>query len=202
MRELHYCGWFLGPKNKSEAVKPRPLINHVTRGAYNMPTRSVINGDYRIISLLCGLGSYHKRRYVYPSQEWIIEKLQQFYGRGMSRSTLCRHMSSLEANGFIKRTKRHTADKLRGMVFRSTLYQLTRKALRFATYMTGCAQLKAGKKPFRHPKEPCATSATISKPYYRDYSRDLSSTGPPAENPDSKDSSLKIFKRFRQILAK
>ena len=165
-----------------------------------MYTRTVMNGDYRIISLLCGLAGFHNKRYVYPSQEWMIKKLQQFYGRKISRSTLCRHVAALERDGYLKRTKRHTRDKNGGILFRSTLYQITRKALRFASYMAGCLQLK-GKNTNKPPKtEPCAAFGTISSPSGRDYSRDRESHESQGTNYPSKKEGQALFKNLRDKL--
>lgn len=150
-----------------------------------MYPRAVLNGDYRIISLLCGLAGVHKKRYVFPSQEWILTKLSKFYARSMSRSTLCRHMAALERDGYLKRTKRHTSDKQGGILFRSTLYQITRKSLRFARYMTACVGLGGPKDPSNpHPK-PCATSDTISIPLSKDYVKGPGLSRAPPSDPSS-----------------
>lgn len=167
-----------------------------------MNHRSVINGDYRIISLLCGLGGYYKRRYVYPSQEWLLANLTKYYGRSMSRSTLCRHMAALERDGYLKRTKRHTYSPTLGILFRSTLYQITRKALRFAAAMANFVGLGHKKSKHNKTNKPCATSATISLPSIKDYSRDPGISGSPTKIQPGKDQMKKIIKDLRDKLRK
>lgn len=151
-----------------------------------MHPRSVLNGDYRITSLLCGLAGYYGKRYVFPSQDWILKKLAVLYGRSMSRSTLCRHMSALERDGWIKRTQRHTRDPRGGILFRSTLYQLTRKTLRFARSMSQVIGLGGSKPPGTSTNTPCAISDTISLPQSTDYT----GARPKAADPPDKEQKL------------
>lgn len=164
-----------------------------------MYPRTVQNGDYRIISLLCGLAGVHKKRYVFPSQVWIIAQLSTFYGRLMSRSTLCRHMAALERDGYLRRTKRHTSDKHGGILYRSTLYQITRKSLRFARHMAGCIGLGGTKPPGNPQCDPCVTSGTLSLPSSTDYKGGPSKTRAPPLNPVKLPS---VSEYLREIRAK
>lgn len=163
-----------------------------------MHPRTVQNGDYRIISLLCGLAGVHKKRYVFPSQEWILGKLSKFYGRVMSRSTLCRHMSALERDGYLKRTKRHTRGDHGNILFRSTLYQITRKSLRFARYMATCVGLGGPKQPANPQPNSCVTSDTLSIPTSSDYKGGRSNSDPPTISPALKSSHSERMRTLRK----
>lgn len=163
-----------------------------------MHPRTVITGDYRIMSLLCGLAGHHKKRYVYPSQEWLLGKLEQFYGRDMSRSTLCRHMAALERDGYLKRTRRISRHPTKGMLFRSTLYQITRKTIRFATYMTGIVRFFGPKHPGKETPMPCVSHDTLSNPLSKDC-RGGFDTAP--LKPDIKPSYGAVFDNLRRLKA-
>jgi hypothetical protein len=53
------------------------------------------------------------------------------YGRHMARSTLNEHLDFFVAHGYLRRKRRHHRDPLRGFVFSSSLYILTKKAKGF-----------------------------------------------------------------------
>lgn len=84
--------------------------------------------EFRILFVLTGLASHYKKSYVYPSQKTILEKLFGLYGLRMSRRTLCRHLKAFEQAGYITRRRRIERCPKRGTMFRSTLYEIKRKA--------------------------------------------------------------------------
>src|SRR5438045_744024 len=90
--------------------------------------------DKDIVLTLAAVGAKYGKNYCIPSQDKLIELLARHQHRRMCRRTLNRHLNALERDGMIKRTRRHCADQRdprRGMVFRSTLYELTRRAFRW-----------------------------------------------------------------------
>ncbi len=94
--------------------------------------------DLLILSALSSIAGRAGRGYAFPSQDTLCDILAKF-GRQMSRRTLNRHLNALVRQGWIKRVRRHQADKVRGMVFRSTLYTLSRRALRWLKGLAAAA---------------------------------------------------------------
>lgn len=86
--------------------------------------------DMMIISVLAGTGEKFGKAYCYPSQDKICAMLAR-NGRHMSRRALNRHTNALVRDGWLKRRRRHTHDPAHGWTFRSTMYTLTRRALRW-----------------------------------------------------------------------
>ncbi len=94
--------------------------------------------DLMILSALSSIAGRAGKGYAFPSQDTLCNILDKF-GRKMSRRTLNRHLNSLVRAGWIKRTRRHQADPVRGMTFRSTLYTLTRRSLRWLKGLASAA---------------------------------------------------------------
>lgn len=84
---------------------------------------TVINPDFRIMEVICGLAGKFAKTYCFPTQEKLVQLVADFTGRQMSVRTLNRHLAALEAGQWLKRTRRHMHDKQRGFIFRSTLYR-------------------------------------------------------------------------------
>lgn len=86
---------------------------------------AVLNPDHRILYTLTGLAAHFGKGYCFPSQAKILALLRERAHRTMSRRTLNRHLHALEARGLIVRKRRHTHDRRRGFLLRSTLYSFT-----------------------------------------------------------------------------
>lgn len=140
----------------------------------------VQNPETLILTVLAGIADKYGKFYCYPSQDKILALLAR-YGRRMSRRTLNRHLNQLERLGYIKRQCRHTHDSARGWIFRSTIYQLTRRTLKWLAGMLGAAKrafdfLKVSRVPnsfhnslpkriipVAHPKSGCAPPGSLEK---------------------------------------
>jgi hypothetical protein len=83
-----------------------------------------------VLVALNGLMEYWKKDYVYPSQSEIVGRLGDWYDCSLSRRQLNRVLLQLEANGMIRRTRRHRRSRLRGMEFHSTLYHILARGWR------------------------------------------------------------------------
>ena len=89
-----------------------------------------------ILTVLAGIANKYQKGYCYPSQDKILALLAR-YGRRMSLRALNRHLSQLVRLGYIKRQRRHVHDTQRGWTFRSTVYQLKGRALKWLAGMAG-----------------------------------------------------------------
>lgn len=82
---------------------------------------------FPILCTIDGLNRKYGKNYCYPSQNKFIWLLKTFHKVTRSRATLNRWLRVMEDEGFIKRVRRHTKDKIRGYIFKSTLYKITHK---------------------------------------------------------------------------
>jgi len=80
-----------------------------------------------ILSILNGLSDKFGHLYCYPSQMKILTLLEKRFNVKRCRSTLNRQLKKMEKLGLIERTRRHKHDKVKGMIFKSTLYKITLK---------------------------------------------------------------------------
>jgi len=87
--------------------------------------KSVIQKAGIILPLLHGLGMSYKKDYSYPSYKKILSMIAERTGVLYCIRTLCYWMKEVEEEGLVKRTKRHHHDGTLGMVFSSTMYQIT-----------------------------------------------------------------------------
>jgi len=71
----------------------------------------------------------HNKHYCFPSQLKILELMKVNRTLEISRATLNRYLRIMEDQKFIHRIRRHHRDNKLGMVFRSTLYFITKKGL-------------------------------------------------------------------------
>lgn len=71
----------------------------------------------------------HSKHYCFPSQLKIMELMKVNRTLEISRATLNRYLRIMEDEKFIHRIRRHHRDSELGMVFRSTLYFITKKGL-------------------------------------------------------------------------
>ena len=82
------------------------------------------------LSILDGLSKHYGKRYCYPSQKKYLELLGERLGVFMSIAALNRHLRVIEDSGFIKRTRRIRYDRVKGMIFKSTLYEICSKGFK------------------------------------------------------------------------
>jgi hypothetical protein len=82
----------------------------------------VRNPDFQLVNILIGLAASFRKTSCWPSQVKILELYEKFTGRKMSRRNLNRHLGALEDQQYIRRRQRITYDKVKGTIFRSTVY--------------------------------------------------------------------------------
>jgi len=82
---------------------------------------------FPILCTINGLNRKHGKNYCYPSQNKLLLLMKKFYSVKRSRATLNRWLRVMENEGLIKRVRRHTKDKIRGYIFKSSLYSITLK---------------------------------------------------------------------------
>jgi DNA-binding HxlR family transcriptional regulator len=68
------------------------------------------------------------KKYCFPAQKTILKNLALYGQVNMSIRTLNRRLRILEDEKFIKRKRRIKKDQIRGYMFKSTLYKLTKRA--------------------------------------------------------------------------
>lgn len=78
-----------------------------------------------VLAVLQKLNAHFGKLYCFPSQAKILELLEKFCSHRISRRQLNYDLAAIESYGLIKRIRRHRRTKLRGMEFRSTLYEIT-----------------------------------------------------------------------------
>jgi hypothetical protein len=84
--------------------------------------------NLQLLAVLVKLCEINSRSWCYPSQEKLLELLERFHGMTRSRRQLNRDLASLEAYGYIQRTRRHTKAKDGSLWLKSTLYTLRKAA--------------------------------------------------------------------------
>lgn len=89
-----------------------------------------------VLHVLTETASYHNKTYCFPNQKTIIRSLARRFGRQMSRRTLCRWTGYLEANGYLRRLKRHCRGKTGQLELHSTLYTFPRRAINLLRSLT------------------------------------------------------------------
>jgi len=70
---------------------------------------------------------HFNKYYCFPSQARILRYLKEVASLTVSRRQLNRILRDIQDGGLIKRTRRHRREKGRGMVFHSTLYEMSIK---------------------------------------------------------------------------
>lgn len=85
-----------------------------------------------ILAAIGKLQGFHRKHYAFPSQDTILDFLERWYGVGMSRRTLNRHLNALQQGHWLSRTRRLEYRRHRGLMFRSTLYRLLARDRAFA----------------------------------------------------------------------
>jgi hypothetical protein len=90
----------------------------------------MITASLQLLHLLYAVLAKYGKTYCTPSQEKILELLKIHYGITISRRTLNRWLAALEGE-YIYRTRRHSRGKDGRILFSTTLYRFSKKALRF-----------------------------------------------------------------------
>jgi len=114
---------------------------------------------FPVLCTINGLNRKYGKNYCYPSQNKLLGLMKNFYDVTRSRATLNRWLRVLEDEGFIKRVRRHTKDKTRGYIFKSSLYSITLKGYKKLRSMgiDVFSQIKEiGEKMFRSKKKSAA----------------------------------------------
>jgi len=91
----------------------------------------VRNPAFIILDMLARICARHEKLYCYPSHLTLVELIHKFSGRSMSTRTLCRHLGALERDGWLCRQPRHRQGPTGELELHSTLYMLTRRAVKF-----------------------------------------------------------------------
>lgn len=82
------------------------------------------------VPILATLNAINKKvgkLYCFPAQLTIMKLLAEFQGINIEIATLNRWLRDIEDNGLINRVRRIRHDKNLGMVFQSTMYNITNK---------------------------------------------------------------------------
>jgi len=117
-----------------------------------------------ILCTINGVNRKYGKNYCYPSQNKFLWLMRSFYDVTRSRATLNRWLRVAEDEKYIKRVRRHTKDKIRGYIFKSTLYSITHKGyLKLRSLGVDVfRQLKEIEgKMFRSKKKPAAAAADL-----------------------------------------
>lgn len=77
------------------------------------------------------LNMKYGKDYCYPSQLTILKLLKKYHGLEKCRATLNLWLSVIEKEKYIIRKRRIRRDPKYGMVFKSTMYKITRKGYYF-----------------------------------------------------------------------
>jgi len=152
-------------------------------------TSTVIVPHRSIIITLLAVAKKYKKGYCYPSQETIMALHRRFSGHKMSRRTLCRHLKTLELQGWIKRTRRHTHHPMHGYIFKSTLYVIRRKAYKWLGLAVKNVGAFVGKSRVTHMSHNVSSQEEI-----------IGETGPSARSsPKNSDVALASLARLKEI---
>ena len=83
-----------------------------------------------VLMILQGLSKYHGKKYCYPSQLKIMELLKARVNVQISIATLNRYLRVIEDQKWIRRIRRIKRDPVRGIMFQSTIYIISREGYR------------------------------------------------------------------------
>jgi hypothetical protein len=90
----------------------------------------MVVASLQLLHALYAIAAKYGKSYCFPSQEKILELLEDHYDISISRRTLNRWLAFLEGEGYIFRTRRHSRGTNGEVSFKSTLYRFGKKALR------------------------------------------------------------------------
>uniref|UniRef100_A0A6H1Z7Q6 Uncharacterized protein n=1 Tax=viral metagenome TaxID=1070528 RepID=A0A6H1Z7Q6_9ZZZZ len=80
-----------------------------------------------VLSIIQGLSKHYGKKYCYPSQIKLLELLKSRVGIKISIATLNRYLRVIEDKGWLRRIRRIKRDPVKGMIFQSTIYIISRK---------------------------------------------------------------------------
>lgn len=80
--------------------------------------------DLRILACLAHIAAKYGRLWCYPNQATLRAILAKHYALDVSPRTLNRHLAALQAQGYLDRIRRHTADSKGQLILKSTVYKL------------------------------------------------------------------------------
>ncbi len=101
-----------------------------------MSTDYVATPDMRILDTLTGLCAHQGRLYTKVHYWKILELVERFTGRRLSKRTLARHLGALVEQGYIRRQRRHDSALNGELILRCSLYALCRRAVQRARNLT------------------------------------------------------------------
>jgi len=113
---------------------------------------------------------HHKHFYCFPSQIRILRYLKEVASLTVSRRQLNRILRDIQNGGLIKRTRRHRREKGRGMVFHSTLYEMSVKGYKLlykvgmvskARFLEAIARLRSFLLGKKRPEKVFRTSSDL-----------------------------------------
>jgi hypothetical protein len=87
--------------------------------------------DFRILWMLSRLCTRYGKTWVHPWQKTLLEMVQRFTGRGMSKRTLSRHVGALVRDGWLFHKLRHRQRPDGSLQCRASLYALTKRTMRW-----------------------------------------------------------------------
>lgn len=150
-----------------------------------MKTHQSSRPNLHIILALLHFCKRHKRNYAFPSQDTILWYLKTTYRLIICRRTLCYHMRALERSGYLKRVRRHHRSRRLGMVFRSTLYSVSRSALRLLSGKKTSVAPRFYGDPSSDRKGRVQQSAQYPSTSIKDHESKASANAKQAINPDN-----------------
>jgi hypothetical protein len=80
-----------------------------------------------VLTVLGQLMDKFNKHYLWISQEKFLELLEKFHDYGIQRRMLCYRLAALERQGFIKRTKRHSRNKMGEFEGKTSIVTITRQ---------------------------------------------------------------------------
>lgn len=93
-----------------------------------------------ILGTLFWLLKHYKKDYCWPSQKKLLYILATFHRCKISIATLNRWLRTIEDEGYIYRKRRIKRHPKWGMIFRSTLYKISKKGFRTLEMLGVCVE--------------------------------------------------------------
>lgn len=94
--------------------------------------------SFAIMKLVHGYFTSQRKYWTLMDQQWILARLEEWYGVKIARSTLNYNLRILRQQGIIETVTRHKRCKETGeLMFRVTLYKATKKLKKFFSKLAG-----------------------------------------------------------------
>lgn len=81
----------------------------------------------KVLRLIFGYFKRTGKPWAYLDQQWMLDKIEDWHGVKMARSTLNYNLRKLEDAGYLVRTSRHIKDANGKFFPRVTMYKITKK---------------------------------------------------------------------------